>query len=92
MYKAVEKVLIEYVFTMIKGEKKLKGRLCERMGGDAKIKYSFAVSHYYRLAAGAPDPIKPEKTECASREEAERLLYSYMRGYTGTGVEANPDY
>ena len=92
MYKVVEKVLIEYVFTMLKGEKKMKGRLCERMGGDATVKYSFAVSHYYRLSDQAPQPLLPSRTECASREEAERLLYAYVRAYTGIGVQPNPDY
>lgn len=92
MYKVIEKVLTEYVFTMLKGNIKVKGRLCERMGGDATLKYSWAVSHYYRLAEGAPHPVKPEKTDCASREEAERLLYAYLRAYTGVGVEPNPDY
>jgi hypothetical protein len=92
MYKTIEKVLIEYVFTMLKGNAKVKGRVCERLGGDATVKYSWAVSHYYRLAENAPTPHKPGKTECANREEADRLLYAYIRAYTGVGVEANPDY
>jgi len=92
MYKIIEKVLIEYVFTMLKGSTKVKGRLCERLGGDATVKYSWTVSHFYRLSEGAPSPVKPEKTECPTREEAERLLYAYVRAFTGTGVEANSDY
>jgi hypothetical protein len=92
MYKSIEKVLIEYVFTMLKGNAKVKGRVCERLGGDATVKYSWAVSHYYRLTENSPAPHKPEKTECANREEADRLLYAYIRAYTGVGVEANPEY
>ena len=92
MYKVVEKVLVEQVFTMLKGGKKIKGRVCERMGGDATGKYSFAVSHYYRLNEAAPEPLLPTRTECATREEAERLLYAYVRSYTGVGVQPNPDY
>jgi len=92
MYKTIEKVLIEYVFTMLKGNAKVKGRVCERLGGDATVKYSWTVSHYYRLNEAAAAVIKPEKTECPTREEAERLLYAYIRAYTGVGVEANTDY
>ena len=92
MFKVVEKVVVEYIFTMLKGQKKVRGRLAEKMGSDAALKYSWTVSHFYRLAEGAPAPVKPEKTECASREEAERLMFAYLRGYTGIGVEANPEY
>ena len=92
MYRIVEKVLMEYVFTMLKGNAKVKGRVCERLGGDATVKYSWSVSHFYRLNETAPAPVKPEKTECGNREEAERLLYAYIRTFTGVGVEANPDY
>ena len=91
MFKVVEKVIIEYVFTMLKGGK-VRGRLAEKMGSDAALKYSWSVSHFYRLAEGAPSPVKPEKTECASREEAERLMFAYLRGFTGVGVEVNPEY
>ena len=91
MFKVVEKVIIEYVFTMLKGGK-VRGRLAEKMGSDASLKYSWSVSHLYRLTEGAPSPVKLEKTECASREEAERQMFAYLRNYTGIGVEVNPEY
>lgn len=84
MYKAVDKVVTEYVFTVGNFDFKVKGRISEKLGAglNTPLPFSWTVSHHYKLAKEAASPTFPQKTECASREEAERLLFTYMRNFT----------
>jgi hypothetical protein len=89
MYKSVEKVVSEYVFAVGTFQFRIKGRISEKMGGTA-AGYTWTVSHHYKLK-DAPGPVYPQKTDCASREEAERLLFTYVRNVTDI-VEPNAFY
>lgn len=84
MYKSIEKVISEYVFAVGNLEFRIKGRISEKLGAGlgAQQPYSWAVSHYYKLSKDAPSVTLPPKTECGSKEEAERLLFNYARGFT----------
>lgn len=80
MYKSVEKVTTEYVFAVGNFQFRIKGRISEKMGGTTG--YIWTVSHYYKLNKDAPGPNYPAKTECNTKEEAERLLFTYVRNFT----------
>ena len=83
MYKSVEKVVAEYVFTVGSFPFRIKGRVTEKLGGDlAQRVYPWTVSHFYKFNKEAPGPTYPAKTDATTKEEAERLLYTYMRGFT----------
>lgn len=93
MYRSVEKVVAEYVFAVGNLEFRIKGRISEKLGSglNTPLPFSWTVSHYYKLSKEAPGANLPPKTECASKEEAERLLFNYVRAFTDT-VEANKFY
>lgn len=91
MYKSVDKVVAEYVFTVLNLEFPIKGRICERMGTTQSMRFNWTVSHYYKFAKEAPGGSPPAKTECGSKEEAERLLFSYVRDFTAF-AEPNKAY
>ncbi len=93
MYKSVEKVVAEYIFAFGNLELRIKGRITEKLGSGlgAQQPYSWSASHYYKFSKEAPGVNLPPKTECASKEEAERLLFSYVRGFTDI-VEPNKFY
>ena len=84
MYKSVEKVIIEYVFSVGNFQFRIKARIAEKLGGGMNTQqpFTWSVSHYYKLNKDAPGPTFPAKTECATKDEAERLLYTYMRSFT----------
>jgi len=92
MYRSVERVVAEYIFTVGNFDFRVKGRITEKLGSGLNMPnpYSWIVSHYYR-AKDAPSVTLPVKTECASREEAERLLFTYVRSFTET-AEPNRFY
>jgi len=83
MYRSVEKVVAEYIFAVGNFEFRVKGRISEKLGSglNTPSPYSWTVSHYYR-AKDAPAATMPAKVECASKEEAERLLFTYVRSFT----------
>ena len=83
MYKSVEKVVAEYVFAVGNFQFRIKARIAEKPGSGVSTQQSFtwSVSHYYKLK-DAPGPVFPAKTDCATKDEAERLLYTYMRNFT----------
>lgn len=93
MYKSIEKVVAEYVFTFATPPITVKGRITERLGAGlgSQAPFAWAVSHYYKHAKDAPGVALPPKTECASREEAERLLFGYVRAFTDI-IEPNRLY
>lgn len=93
MYRSVEKVVSEYVFAVGNLEFRVKGRISEKLGSglNTPLPYSWTVSHYYRQSKDAPSATIPAKLECASKEEAERLLFSYVRNFTDL-AEANKFY
>jgi hypothetical protein len=93
MYKSVDKVLTEFVFSFPALEFRVKARISEKLGAglNTPLPFSWTVSHYYKLNKDAPSATLPQKTECASREEAERLLFTYMRSFTDV-VESNKFY
>ncbi len=93
MYKSVDKVLTEFVFSFPALEFRVKARISEKLGAglNTPLPFSWTVSHYYKLNKEAPSATLPQKTECASREEAERLLFTYMRSFTDA-VEPNKFY
>ncbi|OGA40536.1 MAG: hypothetical protein A3G24_18710 [Betaproteobacteria bacterium RIFCSPLOWO2_12_FULL_62_13] len=93
MYKSIEKVVSEYIFTFPNLGFPVKGRITEKPGSSLSSQQPFlwSVSHYYKHAKDAPGVNPPPKTECASKEEAERLLFSYVRGFTDF-VEPNKFY
>lgn len=93
MYRSVEKVVTEYIFAVGNLEFRVKGRIQEKLGGglNTPLPYSWTVSHHYRASKDAPGVTAPPKTECASREEAERLLFTYVRNFTDL-VEPNKFY
>lgn len=93
MYRSVEKVVAEYIFAVGNFEFRVKGRIQEKLGSglNAPMPYSWTVSHYYRASRDAPSVTMPAKTECTSREEAERLLFTYVRGFTDV-AEPNKFY
>ena len=82
MYKSVDKVVAEYVFAVGNFQFRIKGRVTEKLGGDLAQRFSWTVSHYYKFNKEAAGPTYPVKTECTTKEEAERLLYTYMRAFT----------
>ena len=83
MYKSVEKVVAEYVFTAGNFQFRIRARIAEKLGSGMNTQqpFTWSVSHYYKLK-DAPGPVFPPKTDCATKEEAERLLYTYMRNFT----------
>jgi hypothetical protein len=93
MYKSVEKVVAEYFFAVGNLEFRVKGRVTEKLGSglSSQQPYSWSVSHYYKLSKDVPGVNMPPKIDCASKEEAERLLFTYVRGFTDF-VEANKFY
>lgn len=85
MYKSVEKVIAEYVFGVGNFQFRIKGRIAEKLGGSINTQqpvFIWSVSHHYKLNKDAPGPTYPTKTECATKDEAERLLYTYVRSFT----------
>lgn len=82
MYKSVEKVVAEYIFAVGNFQFRIRGRISEKLGGDLAQRYTWTVSHYYKFNKDAPGPTYPTKTECTTKEEAERSIYTYMRGFT----------
>lgn len=83
MYKSVEKVVAEYIFTVGNFQFRIRGRVSEKLGGElAQRCHTWTVSHYYKVNKDAPGPTYPTKTESATKEEAERSLYTYMRSFT----------
>jgi hypothetical protein len=93
MYKSVEKVVSEFVFTFPTFEFRVRARISEKLGAglNTPLPFSWTVSHHYKLSKDAQSATFPQKTECASREEAERLLFTYMRSFTDV-VEPNKFY
>jgi hypothetical protein len=93
MYRSVEKVVCEYVFAVGNLEFRVKGRISEKLGAglNTPLPFTWTVSHYYKQSKDAPSATIPPKLECASREEAERLLFGYVRGFTDI-AEANKFY
>lgn len=84
MYRSVEKVVTEYIFAVGNLEFRVKGRISEKLGSglNTPLPFSWTVSHHYRTSKDAPGVTAPVKTDCASREEAERLLFTYVRSFT----------
>lgn len=84
MYRQVDRVLTEFIFTVGNFDFRIKGRVQEKLGSGLNqgSPFSWAVSHHYRASRDAPAPTLPTKTDCASREEAERLLFTYVRSFT----------
>lgn len=84
MYRSVEKIVTEYIFTVGSFEFRVKGRIQEKLGSNLNnpLPYSWTVSHHYRASRDAPNVTMPQKTDCVTREEAERLLFTYVRGFT----------
>jgi hypothetical protein len=84
MYRSVEKVVTEYIFAFGNLEFRIKGRISEKLGAglNTPLPFSWTVSHHYKMSKEAPSATLPQKTECASREEAERLLFTYVRSFT----------
>lgn len=93
MYRSVEKVVSEYVFAVGNLEYRIKGRISEKLGAglNTPLPYSWTVSHFYKTSKEAPGVTPPQKLECASKEEAERLLFTYVRNCTDI-LEANKFY
>jgi hypothetical protein len=91
MYKSVERVVAEYVFAVGTFQFRIKARIAEKLGSGLNMQqpFSWSVSHYYKLNKDEPGPTVPTKTECASKDEAERLLYTYMRSFTDIAVPNN---
>ncbi|HET7595841.1 MAG TPA: hypothetical protein VFK15_02835 [Burkholderiales bacterium] len=83
MYRQVDKSVTEFIFTVGNFDFRVKGRIQEKLGSGLNqgSPYSWTVSHFYRASKDAP-PTLPTKTDCASREEAERLLFTYVRSFT----------
>ena len=84
MYKSVDKVVAEYIFTVGNFGFRIKGRISEKLGSGLNTPqpFTWSVSHYYKPNKDAAGPTFPPKTECATKDEAERLLYTYMRNFT----------
>lgn len=93
MYRSVEKTVTEYIFAVGNLEFRVKGRISEKLGSglNTPLPYSWTVSHHYKASKDAPSATLPAKTDCASREEAERLLFTYVRSFTDV-VEPNRFY
>ena len=93
MYRSVEKVVTEYIFTVGNLEFRVKGRISEKLGSglNTPMPFSWTVSHHYRTSKDASGATVPAKTDCASREEAERMLFTYVRSFTDI-VEPNRFY
>lgn len=93
MYRSVEKIIAEYIFNVGNLEFRVRGRISEKLGSglNAPQPFSWSVSHYYKLSKDAPAVNLPPKTDCSSKEEAERMLFNYVRGFTDI-VEANRFY
>lgn len=89
MYRSVEKVVSEYVFLVGNFEFSVKGRIAEKLGSGSGItqRFSWTVSHFYKPSKDAAAYFPP-KVECNTKEEAERQLYTYVRGFTDI-AEAN---
>ena len=83
MYRSVERVVAEYIFAVGNFDFRVRGRISEKLGSGLNMPnpYSWTVSHYYR-AKDAAAATQPAKTDCASKEEAERLLFTYVRSFT----------
>jgi hypothetical protein len=93
MYRSVEKIVTEYIFSVGNFEFRVRGRISEKLGSglNTPLPYSWTVSHHYKTSKDAPNVTMPAKTDCASREEAERLLFTYVRSFTDI-VEPNRFY
>jgi hypothetical protein len=93
MYRSVEKVVSEYVFAVGNLEFRVKGRISEKLGAglNTPLPYTWTVSHHYKQSKDAPSAIMPTKLECASKEEAERSLFTYVRNFTDA-AEPNKFY
>jgi hypothetical protein len=93
MYRSVEKVVTEYIFAVGNLEFRVKGRISEKLGSglNTPLPFSWTVSHHYRTSKDASGVTAPAKIDCASREEAERLLFTYVRSFTDI-VEPNRFY
>lgn len=71
----------------------VKGRVIEVLNVDGRgTHFEWEVSHYYKPSAGAAAPYYPSARTGRTVEEAEALLLSYIRGFTGIGVEKNTKY
>jgi hypothetical protein len=84
MYRTVEKVVSEYIFAVGTFDFRVKARITEKLGSglNQPLPYSITLSHHYRAAKDAAAVTMPTKAECASKEEAERILFTYVRGFT----------
>lgn len=90
MYKSVEKVVSEYVFSVGNFEFSVKGRITEKLGSGVTQRFLWTTSHFYKPSKDAATYFPP-KVECNTKEEAERQLYTYVRGCTDI-VEPNKFY
>lgn len=93
MYKSIDKVIAEYIFTFTSPGLTVKGRITEKLGAGlgSAPPFSWSLSHYYKVSKEALGINPPSKTECGSKEEAERLMFSYVRTFTDI-VEPNRFY
>ena len=93
MYRSVEKVVSEYIFVVGTFDFRVKARITEKLGSglNQPLPYTLTLSHHYRATKDAAALSMPSKSECASREEAERILFTYVRGFTEF-AEANKFY
>ena len=85
---STERVVSEFIARVDGLEFSVKGRITEQMDTETDRKFYWSISHHYRPSENA-GVYFPSTVSAKTIEEAEFLLFAYMKNFTCIGVIPN---